>query len=68
MGSAKTPEDVSTNFSLEMSAHGFSATISAISEAIRWAEQIMNEIDRRWPGIENGNSAGSSARLAIGIG
>lgn len=25
------------------------ATITAISDAIRWAEEIMNEIDRRWP-------------------
>jgi hypothetical protein len=25
------------------------ATISAISDAIRWAEQLMAESDRRWP-------------------
>jgi hypothetical protein len=25
------------------------ATISAIANAIRWAEQIMQEIDERWP-------------------
>lgn len=25
------------------------ATISAISDAIRWAELMMEEIDRRWP-------------------
>jgi hypothetical protein len=25
------------------------ATISAIDDAIRWAEQLMAEIDRRWP-------------------
>jgi len=25
------------------------ATISAIGDAIHWAEQIMNELDRRWP-------------------
>ena len=25
------------------------ATISAIADAIRWAEEIMGEIDRRWP-------------------
>jgi len=25
------------------------ATISAISDAIRWAEQLMAEIHRRWP-------------------
>jgi len=25
------------------------ATICAISDAIRWAERIMQEIDRHWP-------------------
>jgi hypothetical protein len=25
------------------------ATISAISDAVRWAEEIMREIDQRWP-------------------
>jgi hypothetical protein len=25
------------------------ATMSAISDAIRWAEEIMKEIDSRWP-------------------
>jgi hypothetical protein len=25
------------------------ATVSAIADGIRWAEQIMAEIDRRWP-------------------
>lgn len=25
------------------------ATMSAIADSIRWAERIMNEIDRRWP-------------------
>lgn len=25
------------------------ATISAIADGIRWAEQILEEIDRRWP-------------------
>jgi hypothetical protein len=25
------------------------ATICAIADAIRWAEQIMKEIDERWP-------------------
>jgi hypothetical protein len=25
------------------------ATVSAIADAIRWAEEIMAEIDRRWP-------------------
>ena len=30
------------------------ATISAIADAIRWAERIMNEIDRRWPNEAGG--------------
>lgn len=30
------------------------ATIGAISDAIRWAEQLMTEIDRRWPVREHG--------------
>jgi len=25
------------------------ATISAIADAVRWAEEIMREIDSRWP-------------------
>lgn len=25
------------------------ATVAAISDAVRWAEEIMCEIDRRWP-------------------
>lgn len=25
------------------------ATISAIADAVRWAEEIMNAIDERWP-------------------
>jgi hypothetical protein len=25
------------------------ATISAISDAVRWAEEILKEIDQRWP-------------------
>ena len=25
------------------------ATISAIADSIRWAEEIMADIDRRWP-------------------
>jgi hypothetical protein len=25
------------------------ATVAAISDGVRWAEQIMAEIDRRWP-------------------
>ncbi|MGA3199960.1 MAG: hypothetical protein ABSD89_11225 [Halobacteriota archaeon] len=26
------------------------ATVTAISDALHWAEQIMEEIDRRWSG------------------
>lgn len=25
------------------------ATVAAISDAVRWAEQILGEIDSRWP-------------------
>ena len=25
------------------------ATMCAIADAVRWAEEIMNEIDQRWP-------------------
>jgi len=25
------------------------ATMSAIADAVRWAEEIMREIDERWP-------------------
>jgi hypothetical protein len=25
------------------------ATVSAIADAVRWAEEILKEIDRRWP-------------------
>jgi hypothetical protein len=25
------------------------ATVSAIADAIRWAEEILREIDRKWP-------------------
>jgi hypothetical protein len=25
------------------------ATVSAISDAVRWADEILREIDRRWP-------------------
>ena len=33
------------------------ATIGAIADAIRWAERIMREIDRRWPApIQSGTS------------
>jgi hypothetical protein len=33
------------------------ATISTIVDAIRSAEQIMAEIDRRWPARQNGKTA-----------
>lgn len=29
------------------------ATVAAISDAVRWAEEIMEEIDRRWPTKES---------------
>jgi hypothetical protein len=25
------------------------ATVSAIADGVRWAEEILKEIDRRWP-------------------
>jgi len=25
------------------------ATVAAIADAVRWAEELMNEIDERWP-------------------
>ena len=28
------------------------ATISAIADAVRWAEEIMKAIDERWPGVK----------------
>ena len=28
------------------------ATMSAIADAVRWAEEIMKEIDTRWPARE----------------
>jgi hypothetical protein len=27
------------------------ATVAAISDAVRWAEEIMRVIDERWPGV-----------------
>jgi hypothetical protein len=30
------------------------ATVSAIADAVRWAEEILAEIDRRWPVAQNG--------------
>jgi hypothetical protein len=32
------------------------ATVAAISDAVRWAEEIMGEIDRRWPVEQKGAS------------
>ena len=32
------------------------ATVAAISDAVRWAEEIMREIDQRWPAARNGVS------------
>jgi hypothetical protein len=29
--------------------HRVPATITAIDDAVRWAEQIMKRIDERWP-------------------
>jgi hypothetical protein len=34
------------------------ATVSAIADAVRWAEEIMKEIDERWP-------AGNLSRFAL---
>jgi len=31
------------------------ATISAIADAIRWAEEILKEIDQRWPDTRSGH-------------
>jgi hypothetical protein len=28
------------------------ATVAAISDAVRWAEEIMREIDHRWPVVK----------------
>lgn len=36
------------------------ATVSAIADAIRWAERIMEEIDRRWPVQDHRNSGQKS--------
>ena len=32
------------------------ATMCAVSDAVRWAEEIMREIDQRWPAARNGVS------------
>jgi len=31
------------------------ATIGAIADAVRWAERILTEIDRRWPQERKGD-------------
>jgi hypothetical protein len=42
------------------------ATVSVIADAIRWAEEIMAEIDRRWPANKwIGWSAGGGRRFPI---
>jgi hypothetical protein len=33
------------------------ATVSAIANAVRWAEEIMKEIDRSWPDKDHMKSA-----------
>ena len=30
------------------------ATVAAIADAVRWAEEIMREIDGRWPDAKDG--------------
>jgi hypothetical protein len=34
------------------------ATVSAIADAVRWAEEIMKVIDDRWPAAENPRTRG----------
>ena len=34
------------------------ATVAAISDAVRWAEEIMRAIDDRWPAAENPRTRG----------
>jgi hypothetical protein len=29
------------------------ATVGAISDAVRWAEEILREIDERWPSLKH---------------
>jgi len=33
------------------------ATVAAVTDAVRWAEEIMREIDRRWPRQESSDLA-----------
>jgi hypothetical protein len=32
------------------------ATVAAISDAVRWAEEILREIDQRWPDGKSGHA------------
>jgi hypothetical protein len=32
------------------------ATVAAISDAVRWAEEILREIDQRWPDRKSGHA------------
>jgi hypothetical protein len=43
------------------------ATVAAISDAVRWAEEIMREIDQRWPIRESAaqHSAGQEHREVL---
>ena len=34
------------------------ATVAAISDAVRWAEEIMRTIDERWPPTKDMRNAG----------
>lgn len=34
------------------------ATVAAIADAVRWAEEMMAEIDRRWPVKAHGSDTG----------
>ena len=41
------------------------ATMSAIADAIRWAEEIMDEIDRRRPTKANAQTLGSPETVRV---
>jgi len=40
------------------------ATMSAIADAVRWAEAILKEIDERWPQNERATSQPCAKKLA----
>jgi len=43
------------------------ATVSAVADAIRWAEHILNEIDKRWPDDNREDRRhGNNTRVAPG--